>query len=106
LPTSSSTTTSTTKSCVTAVPSPTGAAINSLPVIEFVYIDTEYEPFGDIVKSMCLGMKDRGVVGNQDILTYAGSKDPCYKDRRSEVKCGGCWTSKCGVLPLIFRVIG
>jgi hypothetical protein len=75
-------------------------------VIEFVYIDTEYEPFGDIVKSMCLGMNDRGVVGNQDILTYAGSKDPCYKDRRSELKCGGCCTSKCGVLPLIFRVIG
>ncbi|KAL5316390.1 hypothetical protein ACEPPN_015435 [Leptodophora sp. 'Broadleaf-Isolate-01'] len=70
-PTSSSTPTST-KSCVTSVPSPTGAAINSLPVIEFIYIDTEYEPFGDIVKS---------------------SRDPCYKDRRSEVKCGGCCTN-------------
>ncbi|KAH7317223.1 hypothetical protein BKA65DRAFT_541969 [Rhexocercosporidium sp. MPI-PUGE-AT-0058] len=92
LPTSSSTPTST-KSCVTSVPSPTGAAIKSLPVIEFIYIDTEYEPFGDIVKSMCLGMKRRNVVGNQDILTYAGSRDPCYKDRRSEVKCGGCCTN-------------
>ncbi|KAH8810077.1 hypothetical protein F5882DRAFT_434625 [Hyaloscypha sp. PMI_1271] len=93
LPTASSASVSTTKSCVTAGPSPTGAAIKNLPVIEFIYIDTEFEPFGDIVKSMCLGMKNRNVVGNQDILTYAGSKDPCYKDRRSEAKCGGCCTN-------------
>jgi hypothetical protein len=98
LPTSSSTTISVTTSCATAAPSPTGAAINSLSVIEFVYTDTEYEPFGDIVKSMCLGMKSRSVTGNQDILTYVGSNDPCYKTRRSQVKCGGCCTSKCGGL--------
>ncbi|PMD37801.1 hypothetical protein L207DRAFT_586131 [Hyaloscypha variabilis F] len=35
-------------------------------------------------------MQARGVVDNQDILTYAGSKDPCYKGRRAQVKCGGC----------------
>lgn len=39
---------------------------------------------------MCLGMQARGVQGNQDILTFAGSKDPCYKDRRREASCTGC----------------
>ena len=45
-------------------------------MVEFIYIDTEYEPFRGIVRSMCLGMQVRGVVDNQDILTYAGSQDP------------------------------
>jgi hypothetical protein len=43
-------------------------------------------------------------VGNQDILTYAGSKDPCYKDRRKEVKCGGCCASEWQDLPLKLMV--
>jgi Deoxyribonuclease NucA/NucB len=83
---SSASPTSTASSCVKAGPTLSPDAARALPVIEFLYIDTDYEPFGDIVKSMCLGMQGR----NQGILTYAGSKDPCYKGRRNNASCDGC----------------
>jgi hypothetical protein len=52
-------------------------------VIKFEHNDTdntEYEPFGDIVKSMCLGMNNRNVTNNQDILTYSGKRTHATKN--------------------------
>lgn len=72
--------------------------IDSLPKIEFTYIETEYEPYGDIIRNICLGMRARNAV-NQDVLTYAGSKDPCYKDRREKASCRGC--CKGAVIPYL-----
>jgi hypothetical protein len=86
-----------TSSCIAPGPSLSAAAIAVLPVIEFLYIETDYEPYGDIVKSMCLGMQARnssGNIFNQDVLTYAGSKDPCYEARRRNAKCKGCCKGK------------
>jgi hypothetical protein len=52
-------------------------------------------------------MQARGVVGNQDILAYAGSQDPCYKNCRVQVcidpagALDNSSTAKAAVMPLL-----
>jgi hypothetical protein len=86
---SSSSSTAPSEESACSLPSQKRAAgdVSSLKRIESIYAEKEYEPFSDIALSICLGMKSRGVVGSQEVLTYAGSKDECYKQRRREARC-------------------